>query len=69
MLTVQLAQELRDTGILVNSACPGFVKTDLNGNTGTLSVPEAAAAPVRLALLRSDRPTGKFLNTEGEVAW
>jgi NAD(P)-dependent dehydrogenase (short-subunit alcohol dehydrogenase family) len=69
MLTVQLAQELRDTGILVNSACPGFVKTDLNGNTGTLSVPEAAATPVRLALLRSDRPTGKFLNTEGEVAW
>lgn len=33
------------------------------------SAPEAAATPVRLALLRHDRPTGRFLNTEGEVAW
>lgn len=69
MLTVQLAQELRDTQIIVNSVCPGFVKTDLNGNTGHLSATEAAALPVRLALLRHDRFTGRFMSTEGEVAW
>jgi NAD(P)-dependent dehydrogenase (short-subunit alcohol dehydrogenase family) len=69
MLTVQLAEELRDSQIIVNAACPGFVKTDLNGNTGHLSVTEAAATPVRLALLHHDRATGKFLSTEGEVAW
>jgi NAD(P)-dependent dehydrogenase (short-subunit alcohol dehydrogenase family) len=28
MLTVQLAQELRDTAIVVNSVSPGYVKTD-----------------------------------------
>ena len=69
MLTVQLAQELRDTQIIVNSVCPGFVKTDLNGNTGHLSATEAAALPVRLALLRHDRFTGRFMSTEGDVAW
>lgn len=69
MLTVQLAQELRDTPIIVNSACPGFVKTDLNGNTGHLSPSEAAATPVRLALLHNERPTGSFLNSEGVVPW
>lgn len=69
MLTVQLAEELRDSGIVVNAVCPGYVKTDLNGHTGYLSLPEAAATPVRLALLRHDRLTGKFMNTEGEVPW
>jgi NAD(P)-dependent dehydrogenase (short-subunit alcohol dehydrogenase family) len=69
MLTVQLAEELRERGITVNSACPGYVKTDLNGNQGYLSLPEAAAVPVRLALLRRNSPTGKFLGAGGEVAW
>jgi NAD(P)-dependent dehydrogenase (short-subunit alcohol dehydrogenase family) len=47
MLTVQLAEELRDSQIIVNAACPGFVKTELNRNTGHLSVAEAAATRVR----------------------
>ncbi len=34
MLTVQLAQELRDTAIIVNSVSPGYVKTDLTGKNG-----------------------------------
>lgn len=69
MLTIQLAQELRDTQIVVNAVCPGFVKTDLNGNTGNLSATQAAALPVRLALLQHDRFSGRFVNTGGEVAW
>lgn len=69
MLTVQLAEAFRETNIIVNSVCPGFVKTDLNGNTGYLSVVEAAATPVRLALLRHNRITGLFMSAEGEVAW
>ena len=68
MLTVQLAQELGDSGITVNSVCPGFVKTDLNGNTGILSIAEGAAAPVRLALTETGF-SGRFVNTRGEVPW
>jgi NAD(P)-dependent dehydrogenase (short-subunit alcohol dehydrogenase family) len=39
--TVNLACELRDTKIKVNSICPGFTATDLNGNTGTQTIEEA----------------------------
>ncbi|KAI8545169.1 hypothetical protein RHMOL_Rhmol07G0020900 [Rhododendron molle] len=44
----------------INCVCPGFVKTDINNNTGILSVEEGAASPVRLALLPDDGPTGFF---------
>jgi len=44
----------------VNCVCPGYVKTDLNDNTGVLSVEEGAGHPVRLALLPDDGPTGVF---------
>jgi len=69
MMTVQLAQALRDTQVVVNAACPGYVSTDLNGHTGYLSTPEAAAVPVRLALLRGRQPHGKFIDAGGEVPW
>jgi NAD(P)-dependent dehydrogenase (short-subunit alcohol dehydrogenase family) len=69
LLTVALAEDLRDTPIRVNAACPGYVSTDLNGHSGHLSPHEAAATPVRLALLRDPELTGKFMNTEGEVPW
>ena len=44
--------------ISINCVCPGFVKTDINGNTGKLSVEEGAESPVRLALMRNGAPSG-----------
>ncbi|KAI8545175.1 hypothetical protein RHMOL_Rhmol07G0021300 [Rhododendron molle] len=44
----------------INCVCPGYVKTDINNNTGILSVEEGAEHPVRLALLPDDGPTGIF---------
>jgi NAD(P)-dependent dehydrogenase (short-subunit alcohol dehydrogenase family) len=68
MFTVQLAYELRDGNIAVNSVNPGYTATDLNENRGTQTVEEGAAEIVRVALL--DPPvTGKFLETGGEIAW
>jgi NAD(P)-dependent dehydrogenase (short-subunit alcohol dehydrogenase family) len=69
MLTVQLAQELRGTGIVVNAACPGYVSTDLNGHTGYLSTEEAAKVPVRLALLTGEQVNGQFIDAQGNVPW
>ncbi|KAK7394814.1 hypothetical protein VNO78_15353 [Psophocarpus tetragonolobus] len=44
----------------VNCVCPGFVKTDINRNTGILSVDHGAASVVRLALLPNGSPSGLF---------
>ncbi|XP_047314942.1 (+)-neomenthol dehydrogenase-like isoform X1 [Impatiens glandulifera] len=46
--------------ILVNCACPGYVKTDMTDNTGILSVKEGAENLVRVALLPDDGPSGAF---------
>jgi NAD(P)-dependent dehydrogenase (short-subunit alcohol dehydrogenase family) len=69
MLTVQLAFELKDTPIKVNSAGPGYTATDLNDNRGTQTVAEGAAEAIRLALLPADGPTGGFFSSAGPVAW
>ncbi|XP_050249712.1 (+)-neomenthol dehydrogenase-like isoform X2 [Quercus robur] len=47
-------------GFCINCVCPGFVKTDINRNTGILPVEEGAASPVRLAQLPDGSPSGLF---------
>lgn len=70
MLTVQLAQELRDTAIVVNSVSPGYVKTDLTGHNGYMTPEEGARLPVQYALLPEDNAvSGKFLEASGVTAW
>lgn len=69
MLTVQLAQQLRDTPIVVNSVSPGYVKTDLTGHTGFMTPEEGAKLPVRYALLGADAVSGRFVEPSGETPW
>jgi NAD(P)-dependent dehydrogenase (short-subunit alcohol dehydrogenase family) len=60
-MTRILFTELRDSGFLVNSACPGFVNTDMGGQFGAKKpVDEAAAGIVWLATLPDDGPSGGF---------
>ncbi|WP_341346318.1 SDR family oxidoreductase [Paenibacillus sp. FSL H3-0469] len=68
-LTVSLAKELSDSPIKINSVCPGFTATDLNGNSGYRSVEQAASIVVELATIISDGPTGGFFDERGVVAW
>lgn len=69
MLTVQLAAELKDTGIKVNSADPGFTATDLNDHRGYQTVEQGAAAAIRLALLPDSGPTGGFFSADQAEPW
>src|SRR5271156_6360693 len=69
MMTVQLAWELRDTPIKVNTVNPGYTATDLNGNSGTQTIEEGAAETVRQSLAPDDAPTGGFFETGGVVPW
>lgn len=69
MLTVQLAAELRDTPIVVNSVSPGYVKTDLTGHNGYMTPEEGARLPVQYALLGADAVSGRFVEPDGETPW
>jgi NAD(P)-dependent dehydrogenase (short-subunit alcohol dehydrogenase family) len=68
-VTVQYAKELRDTNILINAACPGYVATDLNGFRGVRTPEQGAAIAIRLASLPDDGPTGGFFEDAGVVPW
>lgn len=68
-LTVFFAKELRDTPIKINSVCPGFTATDLNGNSGYRTVEQAASSVVKLATINNDGPTGRFFDENGVVPW
>jgi NAD(P)-dependent dehydrogenase (short-subunit alcohol dehydrogenase family) len=67
--TVRLANELRAKNIKVNSACPGYVATDLNQHRGMRSVEQGAEIIVRLATLPDDGPTAGFFDDAGTVPW
>ena len=68
-LTIQYAKELRDTNILINAACPGYVATDLNGFRGVRTPEQGAAIALRLATLPDDGPSGGFFEDAGVVPW
>jgi NAD(P)-dependent dehydrogenase (short-subunit alcohol dehydrogenase family) len=69
MLTIHLAYELRGTKIKVNSANPGYTKTDLNDNKGTQPVEVGAIEATRLALLDDSDPTGGAFSKDGPDPW
>ncbi|MFI7128900.1 SDR family oxidoreductase [Nonomuraea sp. NPDC050153] len=62
-LTIRYAHELRDTGILVNAACPGRVATDMNDGEGDRTPEQGALVAVRLATLPEGGRTGTFTGT------
>ena len=69
MMTIQFANELKNDGIKVNSANPGYTATDMNQHRGVRTVEQGAATPVRLALLPDDGPTGGVFSDDGPEPW
>jgi NAD(P)-dependent dehydrogenase (short-subunit alcohol dehydrogenase family) len=69
MVTVQLAHELRDTAIKVNSAHPGWIKTDMGGEEAPGTTEQGADTPVWLATLPADGPTGGFFSERKPMPW
>ncbi len=69
MLSVAMAQGLKDTKVKVNAAHPGWVKTDMGGQEAPLSVEEGAKTAVLLATLPPDGTRGTFTHAGKELAW
>ena len=67
--TVHLAAELRDTTIKVNSAHPGWVKTDMGGSSAPMELSEGGKTSVLLATLPDDGPTGGFIHLGETLPW
>ena len=67
--TIHLAHELKDTKIKVNSAHPGWVKTDMGTDAAPMEIPEGAKTGVALALVGDDGPTGGFFHLGKPLPW
>jgi NAD(P)-dependent dehydrogenase (short-subunit alcohol dehydrogenase family) len=67
--TIHLAYELKDTKIKVNSAHPGWVKTDMGTDAAPMELPEGAKTGVELALLADDGPTGGYFHLGKRLPW
>lgn len=68
-LTRTLAAELRGTGILVNTMCPGWVKTRMGGPSAPRTVEQGADTAIWLATLPDDGPTGGFFRDRKPIPW
>lgn len=68
-LTRTLAAELEGTNILVNSMCPGWVRSDMGGPDGTRTLEEGADTAVWLALLPDGGPSGGFFRDREPIPW
>ena len=68
-ITRIFADELMSMNILVNSLCPGWVKTDMGGSEATRELPEGADTAIWLATLPDNGPTGGFFRDRHEIPW
>ena len=67
--TVHLAHELRGTSIKVNSAHPGWVKTDMGGKDAPMELSEGGKTSASLATLPQDGPSGGFFHMSKPLPW
>jgi len=67
--TIHLAHELKGTKIKVNSAHPGWVKTDMGTDAAPMEIVDGAKTEVELALLGPDGPTGGYFHLGQAITW
>ncbi|MBV8216516.1 MAG: SDR family oxidoreductase [Verrucomicrobia bacterium] len=67
--TLHLAYELRNTSIKVNSAHPGWVKTETGGENADLEVSEGGKTSAWLATLPENGPTGGYFHVGQPLPW
>jgi NAD(P)-dependent dehydrogenase (short-subunit alcohol dehydrogenase family) len=68
-LTRVLSSEAAGSRILVNSMCPGWVRTEMGGSAAPRSVAEGADTAVWLATLADDGPSGGFFRNREPIPW
>jgi NAD(P)-dependent dehydrogenase (short-subunit alcohol dehydrogenase family) len=70
MLTRCLAGDLRGDGVIVVSVHPGWIQTDMGGNSAPLTLEQTVPSMIRLFDGLTPANSGGFLNWDGRsVAW
>jgi NAD(P)-dependent dehydrogenase (short-subunit alcohol dehydrogenase family) len=67
--TRKLAEALQPRGISVNAASPGWVRTDMGGESAPLPVEKGAQNIIRLITEAPHSLTNRFLEANGEIPW
>ncbi len=67
--TIHLAHELKGTKIKVNSAHPGWVKTDMGTDAAPMEIVDGAKTEVELATLAANGPTGGYFHLGEALPW
>jgi NAD(P)-dependent dehydrogenase (short-subunit alcohol dehydrogenase family) len=68
-LTRVLAAEFRESNILVNAMCPGWVRTGMGGEHAPKTPEQAADTATWLATLPDDGPSGGLFRERKSVDW
>ena len=68
-ITRILAIEMQGTNILVNSVCPGWVRTDMGGPNASRTPEQGVNTIVSLATLPDNGPTGGFFRDRQPIPW
>ncbi|WP_338729663.1 SDR family NAD(P)-dependent oxidoreductase [Haladaptatus sp. DJG-WS-42] len=68
-LTAYLHGEYNRRGLLANSVCPGWVRTDMGGPGASRSVEEGADTPAWLARFAPGSPSGLFWRSRTVIDW
>lgn len=63
------ADETKGSNVLVNSVCPGWVRTDMGGAEAERDVAQGAETIVWLATLPDNGPTGGFFRDKKPISW
>lgn len=69
VLTRVLAGDLKGSHILVNSVCPGWVRTDMGGSGANRSLDEGVAGIIWAATLPDNGPTNGFFRDGEPIDW
>jgi NAD(P)-dependent dehydrogenase (short-subunit alcohol dehydrogenase family) len=68
-LTAYLEGQYGDDGLIANSVCPGWVRTDMGGENASRSVEEGAETPTWLSQFKPGSPSGKFWRKKEVIDW
>ena len=68
-LTRIVAAEFHGSNILVNSMCPGWVRTAMGGDGAPRTPEQGADTALWLATLPDDGPTGGFFRDRQPIPW